>query len=239
MCSPLWVCTSSTAERTRTCTALWSTGAVAMGHDDLTALSHAPAAEGNPFGYVFDALGMQNVVYRGADGHLHCLYWSTGAVGHDDLTALSHAPHPLGNPFGYVFDALGMQNVVYRGADTHLHCLYWWTGAVAMTTSRPCREHLRPAETRRRTLPPPIACRTSCTAERRRAPALPVLVDRGGPAMTTSRPPPGFTSCRYQVRWVTHHRLLRGCRRHTSRDLPKQRRTPARDMVTTGPVRQQ
>jgi catechol 2,3-dioxygenase-like lactoylglutathione lyase family enzyme len=40
------------------------------GHFDLTAMTGAPAAAGDPAGYVFDAENRQHVVYRGADGHV-------------------------------------------------------------------------------------------------------------------------------------------------------------------------
>jgi hypothetical protein len=73
---------------------------------------------------------MQNAVYRGIDGRLHGLFWSTGAVGHDDLTALSRAPLPAGDPAAYVATTYGLQNVVYRGVDGQLHGLYWSTGPV-------------------------------------------------------------------------------------------------------------
>jgi len=107
----------------------WSTGAV--GHDDLTQLSGAPAPTTNdPFGYIFDAVDMQNALYRGNDGHLHGLFWSTGAVGHDDLTTLSGASPPAGSARAYIAPTYGLQNAVYRGNDGHLHRLYWSTGAV-------------------------------------------------------------------------------------------------------------
>jgi len=87
----------------------WSTGAV--GHDDLTQLSggSAPTTD-NPFGYVFDAVGKQNALYRGNDGRLHGLFWSTGAVGHDDLTTLSGAPAPAAGARAYVAPTYGLQN---------------------------------------------------------------------------------------------------------------------------------
>ena len=70
----------------------------APGHDDLTVLTGAPGPAGNPFPYVSAPFGVQNVVYRSGDGHLHVLYWSTGAVGPDDLTVVSGAAPAAGDP---------------------------------------------------------------------------------------------------------------------------------------------
>jgi hypothetical protein len=99
-------------------------------HLDLTDASKAPLAAGNPFGYVFDAQGVQNAVFRTADGHAHELWRKGAATGHSDLTSLARAPAAAGDPKAYVFPAQGLQNVVYRGIDGHLHGLYWSTGAV-------------------------------------------------------------------------------------------------------------
>lgn len=42
---------------------------------DLTDNFGAPAAAGDPVGYVFDAEGSQHVIYRDGSGHLHELWW--------------------------------------------------------------------------------------------------------------------------------------------------------------------
>src|SRR5262249_48483045 len=89
-----------------------------------------PSRAGNPFGYIRPAFGVQNVVYRGIDRHLHGLYWTTGAAGHDDLTLLSGAPAPVGDPYAIFVDAQQVQYVIYRGVDQHLHGLYSGLGAV-------------------------------------------------------------------------------------------------------------
>jgi hypothetical protein len=117
----------------------WGLGAV--GHDDLTLLSGAPAPTGNATAYVTSA-GVQTVVYRGTDGHIHALYWTTGAVSHDDLSenGVSGAPLPIGDVEAY-FNAQDSSNhVVYRTSNGHLHELSWTTGAVAhadLTTVTP------------------------------------------------------------------------------------------------------
>jgi len=99
-------------------------------HLDLTQASGAPAAAGNPFGYIFPAIGVENVIYRGNDGHVRELWRTSGAIGHSDLNSLAGAPNALDDPMAYVFAAQGVQNVVYRGDDNHVHGLYWSTGEV-------------------------------------------------------------------------------------------------------------
>ncbi len=88
-------------------------------HSDISALAAAPAAAGDPAGYV---LGSEFVVYRGADNHVHQLFATANQAqwSHADLTALTNAPLAIGNPFGYV---KGAQLVVYRGADNDIHQL--------------------------------------------------------------------------------------------------------------------
>jgi hypothetical protein len=97
---------------------------------DLTSLSGAPLASGNPFAYVFPSHDVQNVIYRANDGHAHELWRTSSAIGHSDLTSLSGAPGVVGDPMAYVFAAQDIQNVVYRGTDNHVHGLYWSFGAV-------------------------------------------------------------------------------------------------------------
>jgi hypothetical protein len=98
----------------------WSTGAV--GHDDLTNDSHAPAPAGDPTAYFVAGNGTHHVVYRSADGHVRALSWTTGVVAHDDLTLLASAPLAAGNPSAYLAPD-GSQHVVYRSNDGHLHDL--------------------------------------------------------------------------------------------------------------------
>ncbi len=99
-------------------------------HTDLTALSRAPAAAGEPFGYLYAAQGVQNIAYRGTDGHAHELWRTSTGIGTSDLTALAGAPVVVGDVRAYVYNAAGTQNVVYRGTDNNIHGLYWTTGAV-------------------------------------------------------------------------------------------------------------
>jgi|GEM_PF-618374 len=95
--------------------------------NDLTAATRSPVAAGDPSGYMFDAQATQHVVCRGADNHVHELWWN-GGWHHNDLTAATGAIVAGGAPIGYVFEVQGTQHVVYRGTDNHVHEL-WWNGA--------------------------------------------------------------------------------------------------------------
>ena len=105
---------------------LWWGAANGWRGGDLCAETGAPAAAGDPFGYVFDAQGTQHVVYRAATGHIIELWWDA-ATGWSagDLTAVSGAPPAAGDPVGFAFAPRSTQHVFYRGAEGHVHELRW------------------------------------------------------------------------------------------------------------------
>lgn len=106
---------------------LWQKGSE-FGTSNLTDLANnAIRAAGDPRSYIATTDGLLVALYRGTDGHVHSLYWSTGAVGRDALSATAGAPPSSGNPVGFV-QKDGTNVVIYRSADGHLHSL-WWTGA--------------------------------------------------------------------------------------------------------------
>src|SRR6202521_1676663 len=89
----------------------------------LSATLDAPAAAGDPCGYV-DARGVQHVAYRGTDNLIHDLWrsldddgWQSGT-----LSAAQDATQALGDPCAYA-EASAVQRVIYRGGDG-LHELY-------------------------------------------------------------------------------------------------------------------
>ncbi|HYO84776.1 MAG TPA: hypothetical protein VES20_25465 [Bryobacteraceae bacterium] len=104
---------------------LWRNGQGATGTTDLTANAGASAAAGDPFAYLDPSNNSEVVVYRGTDGNVHSLYWSTGPVGHDNLTGSVGAPKTKGNPIGWFTPGDGYHHVAYRTSDGHLHELYW------------------------------------------------------------------------------------------------------------------
>jgi hypothetical protein len=54
---------------------LWWAADSAWSHADLSGQTGAPAAAGDPTGYLFRGQGTQHVVYRGNDAHLHEEWW--------------------------------------------------------------------------------------------------------------------------------------------------------------------
>lgn len=105
---------------------LWQQASEAGTGDVTAAANNAPRAAGDPRVYLDTTEGFEVALYRGTDGHVHALYWSTGAVGHDPLSAVAGAPKASGNPVGYV-GTDGYKHVIYRRSNGHLHEL-WWSG---------------------------------------------------------------------------------------------------------------
>ena len=105
---------------------LWQKGSE-FGTSNLTYLAdNAIRAAGDPRSYIATTDGLLVALYRGTDGHVHSLYWSTGPVGRDALSGTAGAPPAAGNPVGFV-QKDGTNVVIYRSGDGHLHSL-WWTG---------------------------------------------------------------------------------------------------------------
>jgi hypothetical protein len=86
--------------------------------------NYAPScAGGDPFAYV-RADGLNAIVYRGADSHIHELALSHGAAwAASDLSALAGAAPAAGSPRAYSRSD-GVSSVVYRGTDQHIHEIY-------------------------------------------------------------------------------------------------------------------
>jgi hypothetical protein len=96
-------------------------------HNNLTAITGAPKAGGNPTGWAFEAQGTQHVTYVGVDSHVHELWWDNNGWHHHDLTNATGAPDAQTNrnTNAYVFAAKGTQHVNYVGVDSHVHELWW------------------------------------------------------------------------------------------------------------------
>ena len=104
---------------------LWRDAQGGTGTTNLTGNANAPTAAGNPFAYVDTARNTEILLFRGGDGTVRSLYWSTGAVGHDNLGGTAGAPKASGDPVGYYDPATDGHHVVYRGGDGHLHEMSW------------------------------------------------------------------------------------------------------------------
>ena len=108
---------------------LWWDATNGWGSGDLTAVTGAPTAAGDPAAYVFDAEGSQHVIYRAGNGHLYELWWTaTQGWNQGDLTAAAGSPPAAGDPGAYEFRAEGTQHVVYHTADGHMHEMWWRPG---------------------------------------------------------------------------------------------------------------
>ena len=94
---------------------------------DLSTLTGARRASGDPFVYVETPTNILIVLYRGEDNHVHDIYWGPGTstFGHEDVTRLAGAgtPSTASDPVGYL--AGNIHHVIYRDSDDHLHVL--WT----------------------------------------------------------------------------------------------------------------
>ena len=104
---------------------LWRDAQGVTGTTNLTANAGAPPAAGSPFAYVDTRRNTRILLYRGGDGTVHSLAWSTDAVGHDNLSGIAGGPPTHGDPVGYYVHAADANHVIYRTADNHLHELSW------------------------------------------------------------------------------------------------------------------
>src|SRR4051794_10490228 len=96
---------------------------------NLSALSGAPAALGDPHAYVVPDDQAARLVYRGVDGHVHGLdYQARRGWAHAGLSARVGAPAATSNPFGYLTPFDGLSRVVYRDGNGHMHELYAQSG---------------------------------------------------------------------------------------------------------------
>ena len=104
-------------------------------HIDRSRRDHAPEARGAPAAMNLPALGVNDVIYRDPQGHLHELWKGAGNDhGTGDATALAVGGAPPaagdGDPSFYFEAAGGNLLTLYRASDGSIHCLYWSTGAV-------------------------------------------------------------------------------------------------------------
>ena len=104
-------------------------------HIERARRDHAPEARGAPAAMNLPTLGVNDVVYRDSQGHLHELWKGAGNDrGTSDLTAVTvgGAPPAAGNsnPSLYFDGEGGNLLTLYRADDGHVHSLYWSTSAV-------------------------------------------------------------------------------------------------------------
>jgi hypothetical protein len=100
---------------------LWRDAHGLTGTTNLTDNAQAPEVSGNPFAYVDTARNTVILLFRGGDGTVRSLYWSTGPVGNDNLGDTAGAPKAAGDPVGYYAAVTDTHHIVYRSSDGHLH----------------------------------------------------------------------------------------------------------------------
>lgn len=108
---------------------LWSNGPSGWQHNDLTRVTGAPPAVGDPTGYTWDADQTQHVIYRDGDGHIHELWFQLdGGWRRNDVTQAAGVganQNAKGDPAGYTWSVDGTQHIIYRGHDDHIHELWF------------------------------------------------------------------------------------------------------------------
>jgi hypothetical protein len=102
---------------------------------DRSGQDGTPPADAPPTACVVPGLGVHDIAYRDASGHLHELWRDAqGSTGTTDVTAIAvgGAPTAVGAPFFYV-DTNPNRNrliLLYRDGDGIVRSLYWSTGEV-------------------------------------------------------------------------------------------------------------
>jgi hypothetical protein len=93
---------------------------------DLTEITGAYKAKGNPFAYVETPTNILNVLYRGDDDHVHGIYWGPGTsiAGHEDVTRLAGiSTRTDSDPVGFL-DSNNMHHVIFRSKNGELHEMF-------------------------------------------------------------------------------------------------------------------
>ncbi len=103
----------------------WTGIEEAVAHDNLSAIAGAPKAAGDPVAYYTAHDDMNQVIYRGANKHVHELWWvGVDAVRHRDLTLeAGDAPPAASDPVAWFSSGARTKHVVYRSGNGHLHDL--------------------------------------------------------------------------------------------------------------------
>jgi hypothetical protein len=96
-------------------------------HNDLTNLTKAPKAAGEPAGYAEEGNKTQHVIFRTADGDLFELFSKYGENSGwrgRDLTKEANAGKAAGSPDAFYWPGTRSQHVFYRGGDDNIHELF-------------------------------------------------------------------------------------------------------------------
>jgi hypothetical protein len=132
-------------------------------HIERSRRDHATQAWGTPAAMNLPTLGVNDVIYRDADGHLHELWKGAGNDrGTTDLTAVAigGAPPAAGSPSVYFDGEDGKLLTLYIADDSNVHSLYWSTGEVGHDSLTGPVGAPRPTATRSATTTRPPASTT-------------------------------------------------------------------------------
>jgi hypothetical protein len=96
----------------------------------LSSMTGAPAAAGEPFGYVWEEDKTQHIVYRGVDNNVHELWYKHGVIDNSwkhggALSARTGGPQAAGNAMGYAWEQDKTQHIVYRSPDNQIQELWF------------------------------------------------------------------------------------------------------------------
>ena len=110
-------------------------GAKAWQSRNLTTDTNAPKAASDPGAFMvpaswakfFKDRDRQHVLYRGTDGQIHELFFSTKDKKWEtvNLSAATNAPKATGHPMGYFLESSNTQHVVFRTQDGDICELYY------------------------------------------------------------------------------------------------------------------
>ena len=90
----------------------------------------APAAAGDPYGYVWEGDQTQHIVYRGTDNNIHELWFKRDLTGghwnyNGQINVKAGSPAAAGDPAGFAWESDKTQHIVYRGSDNQIHELWF------------------------------------------------------------------------------------------------------------------
>jgi hypothetical protein len=97
--------------------------------NDLTSNAGAGPSMSDPFGYVCQVEGTQNVVYQGQDRKIQALLWGETSHGlawsyDTGVSQVADMPTADGDPAVYSWESQGSKHIVFAGPDRNVYELY-------------------------------------------------------------------------------------------------------------------
>jgi len=92
----------------------------------------APAAAGDPYGFTWEDDHTMHVIYRGAEGNVHELWFTKDGGGQwkygGAINSTTASPAVAGDVAGFVWEHDHSQHIIYRGTDNDIHELWFTKG---------------------------------------------------------------------------------------------------------------